>query len=972
MEINDIVHGFRLLKKTYIPEVVSTAYEFKHEKSGARLLFLENKDDNKVFSIAFRTPPHDDTGVAHIVEHSVLCGSRKYPLKEPFVELAKGSLNTFLNAMTFPDKTMYPIASQNDKDFQNLMDVYLDAVFYPAMYNDEDVLRQEGWHYEIENAADPLTYSGVVYNEMKGALSSPDDLLETEILKALFPDTTYAKESGGNPEHIPELTQEMFVDFHRRYYHPSNSYVFLYGDLNIEEKLEYLDREYFSAFSVLAVDSEIKLQPAFSARKVVEKYYPIGAEESSEGKTFLSLNYVIGESVDVKKNFCLTVLTYALLQMEAAPLRQAIIDAGIGKDVSASLEGSVRQPYLSIVVQNAEPEQAEQFAKIVDEKLKELVSQGIDRELLQAAFNVIEFKLRESDFGQYPKGLMYNIGLLNTWLYDADPLLNLYYEDLLKEVQTGLSDGLFEQMIQETLIDNPHQVLLSLCPDKDLAAEREEKLKAELAVKKDALDEAAVQEIIGITAALKRRQQTEDSPEALATIPLLSIADIKKEPSELPLDVRNEHGTKVLFSDIATGGISYLTFYFDAAKIPQEKLPYAFLLEEIISAVATNKYSYAKVAKLLNLLTGGLSCDLVPVMRDGEPDKYDPRFLVRMKVLSRKLPEAMELLTEILTGSLFTDKKRLSELVAQSRAAMELDILRKSHQVMNQRLVSYLTPGGMFAEQGNLEYFRFVCELNDNFADRFETLSKELADLLPLVFNANGLIVSLTSAEKDYPLFVETLGKLQASLPDRQYPAARYYWDVKAKNEGLMSSSQVQYVGKAANFIKLGYKYTGVMQVLSTIMRYDYLWTKIRVQGGAYGAFSTFTPVGTIFFGSYRDPNLQKTLTVFDNIASYLREFSASEREMTKYIIGTMSGIDMPLTPKMKGARAAEAYLRGVSYELRKQRRLQILSTTQDDIKKLAELVDTCMKANILCVFGNEKKVKENAAVFGTLTRVMG
>ena len=972
MKENDVIYGFRLLKKTTVPEISSEAYEFKHEKSGARLLFLENKDDNKVFSIAFRTPPHDDTGVAHIVEHSVLCGSRKYPLKEPFVELVKGSLNTFLNAMTFPDKTMYPVASQNDKDFQNLMDVYLDAVFYPSMYTDENVLRQEGWHYEIEKHDDPLVYSGVVYNEMKGALSSPDDLLETEILKALYPDTTYAKESGGNPEHIPELTQEMFVDFHRRYYHPSNSYIFLYGDLDIEEKLAYLDKEYLSAFSVQAVDSEIKPQKSFAGRKIVEKYYPVGAEESAAGKTFLSLNYVTGESVDVKKNFGLTVLIYALLQMEAAPLRQAVIDAGIGKDVSASLEGSIRQPYISIVAQNAEAEQAEQFAQVIDDKIRELIKTGIDRELLQAAFNVIEFKLREADFGQYPKGLMYNIGLLNTWLYDADPLLNLFYEDILKEVQEQLTHGYFEQLLQDVMLDNPHQVLLVLCPDKELAAKREAAQKSLLAAKKATLNDAAIADIIKVTAALKERQQTEDSPEALATIPLLSIDDIKKEPAELPLEIKDEQGARVLFSDVATGGITYLTFYFDAAKIPQSKLSYAYLLLELISAVDTRSESYSQLAKRLNLLTGGFSCDLLPIMQVGDPEQYKPRFIVQMKVLTRKLPEAMKLLTEILTDSLFTDKKRLGELVAQSRAGLELDLLRKSHQVMNQRLTSYLTEAGMYAEQGNLEYYWFIRDLNDNFEARFSELSEVLTGLMPRLFNSNNLVISVTAAAKDFPRFSDAIGCLMTGLSKEQYPDQVYNWQVQAKNEGLMSSSQVQYVGKAANFIKLGYKYTGAMQVLSTIMRYDYLWTKIRVQGGAYGAFSTFTPNGTVFFGSYRDPNLQETLAVFDSIADYIREFTASEREMTKYIIGTMSGVDMPLTPKMRGMKAAEGYLRGVDYELRKKRRGEILATTQQDIRNLADLVDDAMKANILCVFGNESKVKENEDVFGSLTGVMG
>lgn len=972
MEMNDLIHGFRVLKKTHIPEIVSDAYEFCHEKSGARLLFVENKDDNKVFSIAFRTPPADDTGVAHIVEHSVLCGSRKYPLKEPFVELVKGSLNTFLNAMTFPDKTLYPIASRNDKDFQNLMDVYLDAVFYPSFYNDEDVLRQEGWHYEIGNADESLAYSGVVYNEMKGALSSPDDLLEVEIMKSLYPDTTYAKESGGNPLNIPELTQERFTEFHRRYYHPSNSYIFLYGDMNIEEKLKYLDEEYLSHFEAIEVDSEIARQKPFAKMKRVVKKYPVGADETTEGKTFLSLNMVCGDSTDSKRMLAITILVHALFLTEAAPIRQAVIDAGIGREVTASAENSVCQPCLSVVAQNAEPEQLDKFCEVIETAVKKLVDEGIDKELLQASLNVTEFKFREADFGQYPKGLIYNISIMNTWLYDADPTINFFYEDLLRELQEGLDKGYFEQLLKEVFLDNQHKTLLALVPDTEMAAEREKKQQDILAAKKSAMTKEEIEGIIRTTAELKARQQREDSPEALATIPLLKISDIKKEPENLPLDVREEYGTKVLFSDIETGGIAYFTFYFDASKVPQEKLQYAFLLTELIGAVDTEKMPYTEISKQMNLNTGGIVYDLVPITKKGEPDYCEPRFTVKAKVLVRKLPELMELLREILTGSIFDNEKRLGELIAQCRAASELSVMRKSHAIMNDRLLSYFTPAGQYAEQGGLEYYWFIRRLNDNFAECREKIAAELKALLPVIFNADELITGVAAAERDYGKVVSALKILLDSLPKKKLEKAEYKWDLRAKNEALSTSSQVQYVGKGANFIKLGYKYTGVMRILDTIMRYDYLWTKIRVQGGAYGAFTSFSNVGNLTFGSYRDPNLKETLSVFDATADYLRKFDASEREMTKYIIGTMSTADMPLTPKMRGERAAEAYLRGVSYEDRKRVRNEILTATPKDIRALADTVDACMKENNVCVFGNEVKIKENTELFGDIVNVFG
>ena len=972
MENNGLLHGFRILKKTFVPEADSEVWEMQHEKSGARLIFMENKDDNKVFSIAFRTPPADDTGVAHIIEHSVLCGSRKYPLKEPFVELVKGSLNTFLNAMTYPDKTMYPVASRNDKDFQNLMDVYLDAVFYPAIYDTDMVLLQEGWHYEIAEPEAPLVYSGVVYNEMKGALSSPEALLASEQLRALYPDTTYARESGGDPLYIPELTQEKFLDFHRRYYHPSNSYIFLYGDMDIEEKLEYLDREYLSHFSAIGIDSRILPQKPFTEMRRVEKAYQIGAEESAEGKTFLNLSIAMPEKLSRVKMRGMVLLWRALLGVEGAPLRQAVIDAGIGRDVALDIEVSLCQPCFSITVQNAEADQADKFYQVVEESLQRFVRDGLDKELLQGVFNRGEFSLREADTGMTPKGLFYNIEVMTTWLYDRDPLEVLYYEEALKTLQAEIDSGKLEGLLDELVLKNPHKILLVMKPDKELAAKREKEQAEKQAALKAQMSPAEIEGIIKKTAALKKRQQTEDSPEALATIPVLEISDIKKQPEKLPLEERQLDGVKVLFSDINTSGICYLRLYFDASRIPQDKLMYAWLLVDLIGAVSTEKHSFREVSTLVNMHTGGLGYELVPLARRACPDYYDPRFIVQAKVLVKKLPQAMALLQEILTGSIFTEEKRMKELVAQIRSNLELTVLRDSYHCMNSRLQSYITPAGRYAEQGGLEYGRFMRELDDDFAPRFAALAAELKKLLPVVFNRNRLVAGVTLAEKEYKCFADSFLPLLAGISSAEYPAAEYHWEVRADNEGLAASSQVQYVGKGANFIKLGYSYTGAMRVLETIMRYDYLWTRIRVQGGAYGAFTVFTNAGNMSFGSYRDPNLRETLDVFDSVAEYLKGFDCSEREMTKFIIGTMSSIDAPLTPRMIGRFAADNYFRNVSYEDRLKTRTEILSTRQPEIRALAGVIADCMKENRFCVFGNEAKLKENGELFGKIINVIG
>lgn len=971
MKINDSIHGFRLLAMKEIAEADSVAYEFTHEKSGARLFFLQNDDDNKVFSIAFRTPPSDNTGVAHIVEHSTLCGSRKYPLKEPFVELIKGSLNTFLNAITFPDKTIYPVASRNDKDFQNLMDVYLDAVFYPAIYDTPEILMQEGWHYEIEKPEDPLTYSGVVYNEMKGALSSPDDLLETAITSSLYPDTTYSFESGGNPAAIPSLTQEMFAGFHKKFYHPSNSYIYLYGDMDLDQKLAYLDAEYLSHFERIPIPSEIDRQPMFSEMKRMVKEYPVGAEESTEEKTFLSLNMIVGEADDAETMLGLEILEHALLKTEAAPLRQALLDAKVGKDVYSMFEDAVLQPFFSIVANGAEPERADQFYEVVNGTLQKLVKDGLDRTLLEASINLLEFKLREADFGQYPKGLIYNFKIMNSWLYNADPAMFLYYEELIQKMKDGLDNGYFEKLIERCFLQNTHKTLLILKPSTEAAQKNAAKLEKELAEKKAAMSAAEIREIIATTKSLKERQQSEETPEALATIPILQLSDIQKQAETLPLEERSLGENKVLFSNVVTNKIVYLNLYFDASNVAQEKLPYAYLLTELLGAVDTKEHSYAELANLMNLNTGGIGYDLLAYTRKGETDSCLPKFKIKAKSLAKKLPELCSLLAEILVSSSFADKKRVQEILLQCRASMELQLLRSSRQIMATRLAAHLTAAGAYNEQGSLSFYWFVRELTDHFDDRYEELRAALQELLPVLFNRHSLMMSVTTEEKNYALFAGQMQEFLTQLPDELYLSSDYHWDSQKQKEGLLSSSRVQYVGKGANFLKLGYSFTGSMRVLETMLRYDYFWTKIRVQGGAYGASTQFNRNGVMLFTSYRDPNLAETVDVFDHTAEYIAEFAASEREMDKFIIGTISGIDTPLTPQMKGNLAAECWIRGVTQAERQQQRDEILATRQQDIRALAPLVDACMRENILCVFGNEVKIKENETMFDHLLNVM-
>ena len=971
MQVNDKMHGFRLTEMKEISEISSQCFLFEHEKSGARLFYVKNDDDNKVFSISFRTPPVDDTGAAHIVEHSTLCGSRKFPLKEPFVELVKGSLNTFLNAMTYPDKTMYPVASRNAQDFRNLMNVYLDAVFYPQMYDKPEVLLQEGWHYEIDSPDAPLRYSGVVYNEMKGATSSPEDLLETELLKRLYPDTAYAFESGGNPEKIPDITQESFVAFHKKYYHPSNSYIYLYGDLDIDGTLAFIDEAYLSHFSRQEIDSALRKQALFDEMKRVTAEYPVGAEEDTKEKTYLALGMIVCDAGDRLTRAAMSILTHALFMTDAAPVTQALMDAGIGKDVTASLESQIAQPNLAVEVTNAEPEDAERFYQVVMDTIGRLSKDGIDRTLLEASLNYLEFKTRESDFASTPKGLVYNLAVMTHWLYGGDPAEPLFYEKEFKTLREGLDNGLFEKMLRRCVLDNPHKVLVTMKPSTTMAAAREAATEKLLAEKKAAMSAEEIDGIIRQTARLKELQETPDTPEVLEKIPLLKLSDIRKDAEKLPMEEKEFMGRKVLFSDIHTNGIAYLSLYFDGASIDPEQQHYAYLLCDVLGAVDTDAHSYAELTNLANLHTGGLDYNVMAATKGDTADAWFVKTVVKVRVLVRKLPELGKLLTEILTRSRFSDAKRMRDLIKQTLAGVERQILNAPNRVMAARLCSYFAPASRFEDGAFLSYYRFLKDLDVHFEERAEETAEKLSALLRQMFTKHNLILGVTVEKKDYPAVETALASLLDALGDKEYPAAQQPKENAVKNEALVTSSRVQYVGKGENYVRLGYKFTGAMRVLETIMRYGYLWTRLRVQGGAYGASAQFGRNGLLLFTSYRDPNLSETLSVYDEIAGYLKEFKASEREMTKYIIGTISTLDTPLTPQMKGSLASMLYLRGISQEDRQRERDEVLSADENAIRALAPVIDACMKKNTYCVFGGEEKVRENEKIFSRIERAM-
>jgi len=968
---DEIYHGFRLIEENDIKETNSTVRLFLHEKSGARLFYMENEDDNKVFSITFRTPPKDSTGLPHILEHSVLCGSRKFPIKEPFVQLVKGSLNTFLNAFTFGDKTMYPVASRNEKDFRNLMDVYLDSVFHPNIYEHPEILKQEGWHYELEEAGHELKYKGVVYNEMKGALSSPESVLARKLQETLYPDTPYGYESGGDPQVIPELTLEEFLAFHKKYYHPSNSFLFLYGKLDILDQLKFIDEAYLKDFETVPIDSVIPVQKAFDSMKSYELEYPVSPNEDERDKTYLNLNYSVGFSTDPELYIAMEILEHILLSTPASPLKKALLEAGIGKDVYGRYDNSILQPVFSIIVKNSNVERKEEFINVVLETLKKLVGDGLDSHLAEAAVNLKEFRLREADFESYPKGLIYNIKIMDSWLYGKDPAMHLCYGKIFEKIRSELNDRYFENLIEKYILNNNHSSMVVLKPKKGMSEAKDEETRTKLRNIKTQMTKEQLQGLVKQNRELKEWQNAPDAPEKLALIPMLSIKDIDRKGEVLPQQVKKEEGVKVLAHHMFTNDIVYADLLFDTTAVPQELLPYIPLLSAVLGKISTLNYSYGDLSKEIDMHTGGIRFSPQVYGEKGDDNKYNPVFSVRGRVLNGKLTRMFEIIREIIAGTKFDDERRIREIIQETKSRIEMRISGEGYIIACRRLLSYFSAeGGYLEEITGLTYYKFIEDIEKNFEIRIGEVQKNLQKLMGLIFRKSGFIAGVTCEEDDYRSFAEGMDIILKELSTEKLPPVQYSFGLESRNEGLMTQGKVQYVAQGYNFIKLGYPYSGKLQVLSTISRYSYLWNRVRVQGGAYGAFTGFEKNGNMFLVSYRDPNIRETFKVYDEMYEYLKNFHTDEREMSRYIIGTISRLDKPLTPFMKGERAIENYMRKITAEDLQREREEILDTSQRDMRELSEMMFELIKRQSYCVLGSEVKIRENRELFGSLIDV--
>ena len=956
------------IKEEFIKELNSNGILYIHNKSGARICCLSNDDNNKSFSITFRTPPNDNTGLPHILEHSVLCGSRKFPVKDPFVQLAKGSLNTFLNAMTFSDKTMYPIASCNDKDFENLMDVYLDAVFYPDIYNNPMILEQEGWHYELNNESENIIYKGVVYNEMKGAFSSPEQILFRKIQQSLFPDNAYGFESGGDPEYIPDLTYDDFISYHKTYYHPSNSYIFLYGDCNMEEKLNWLDEKYLDGFENIEVNSKLKRQEPYKKLHELKEHYPISQNEEEKDNAYLALNYVAGDVTNNCEYYGLEILEYILLEAPGAPLKEALIDSNIGKDVFGSYDNGLLQPTFSIVVKNTEEENKEKFIKIVNEVFENLSKNGLDRDKIESAINYYEFKAKEADYGRYPKGVIYAIKAMDSWLYGGDPFEHFRYDIIFRKLREGIENGCFNTLINKYFINNTHKSLLILKPDKTLLSRKEKEVEEKLKAMKESLTKDEIKDLIEKTVRLNEYQNQEDSVEDLEKIPLLKISDINKNNTELDIEIKVSKDLKIIKNTTFTNNIVYLKLAFDTKKVPKELVSYVGLITKLLTKMSTNKYDYIKLSNEINTHTGGIKVN-ASVYGDKEKlNEYNPKIEITGKAFSNKTSKLFELIKEILNNTSFEDEKRLKELIIEAKSRLQMTLNSSGHTSAATRAESYFSNIAIYRDKvSGIDFFSSLKEIESLFEKDINEIINNLNKVKDIVFRPENLILCFTGQKEDYDKVEEESINLRESIFENQVKYEQENIELVKKNEGFMTPNKIQYVAKAGNFLKAGYEYSGELKVLQTIISLEYLWNNVRVKGGAYGAMVSIKRNGDTYLVSYRDPNLKETLAIYDGVVDFIRNLEITERELTKYVIGTISNIDQPLTPAQKMDKALSMVINGITNEDLQKERNEVLSITPEKLKTYGDLLESVMEENNICIIGNENKIDENKEIFNEI-----
>lgn len=957
---NEQYFGFLLEQIQPLPDIHATGFLFSHQQSGARLYYIKTEDDNKVFSITFKTPPEDDCGTPHILEHSVLCGSRKYGVKDPFNELAKGSLHTYLNALTYGDKTMYPVASRNEKDLMNMMDVYLDAVFYPRIDEIKEIFLQEGWHYEWDKEG-ALSISGVVYNEMKGALSDPEAILQNCIARSLFKSSIYGLESGGDPDCIPDLSYEQFLAFHKKYYHPSNSFLYLYGDMDAAKQMEYIDKEYLSHFHKTSIDTDIALDNPMEKSVTVYDTYPVEIVKDDK-QSFLSFNIKAGYCTDPERIMALQILDEILMETNASPLKKALIQSGIVVDAEGWLDSSALEMTYSIVGKKANMQHLPKFQEIIEKTLQGIVENGVDRKLLDSCMQKFEFYYREEDFGSRPKGLTYCMQMMRNWLHGADPCQVLNYRQHFDKMKEQSHKGYFEKLIQTLFIDNTQKSFVAIEPKAGKQTEMNNAFYEKMAQTKAAMSQ---EEIDAINADLKKLtafQTKEETPEELSKIPMLAISDIDKSAETISLHSSEKWGYPVLYSPLETNQIIYLQFLFDTSGLPERLLPYAGLLAHVLGKLDTERYSYDTLPVEIGLYTGGIHC--TNDVYSSNPSSCKPFFAVNGKALVEKQQNLVDLLEEILLKTDFKSIENLKKIIGIAKIKREGQLLNNSHTIAILKSASAIATGSYRKDMAagiGLCHFLESLDLNN-----MELIVSQLQETLSILLNKQNVTIAFACEKESAPAFLEILKKCVDKLPDHATQKESLPFNAQPVRQAFTGSSKVQYNALCRNYLADGFTYSGAMRVLKTILDLEYLWNRVRVQGGAYGSGCNFLRNGNFYFYSYRDPNIENTYEAYKNAGVFLEAFCSSAPALDKFILGAINALDQPKSNADKFDTALARYFDGVTDERLQTERDEILKT---DISALVPYI-SLLKAitlNNICTIGNNDAIQKSKEFFDNM-----
>ena len=971
--------SYEVIKEQQVYDCNARGILLKHKKSGARVCILSNDDDNKVFTIGFRTPPSDSTGVAHILEHSVLCGSEKYPAKDPFKELEKGSMNTYLNAYTCPDKTIYPVASCNDRDFANLMAVYMDAVFYPNIYRRKEIFMQEGWHYQIKDKNEPITINGVVYNEMKGALSTPESRITRKAIHTIFPDNAYRYESGGSPAEIPKLSYEKFLEFHKKYYHPSNSYIYLYGNVDIDERLEWMDREYLSKFDREDIDSTVKNQKPIGTLDVTDSY-PLGNDESDENATYLTWAAMAGDGADIEKMISVEVVLEVLFEISGAPVKEALVSAGVGQDISFSLYDDLQQAFVMVMAMNTEAEKMPEFKKILREELEKAAREGLNKQSLRAILNRAEFGEAEADFGNTPKGLVYIENSMDTWIYDEnDPFSTLNKRKIFAELKEKIDTDYFEKVLSEVLLNSCSNVYITSVPSKTVSDEEDALLAQKLDGYKRSLSEEELDNLIKENLHLEQYQSEPSTKEELETIPMLTREDIGMQVRPIVNEKDSFGDIPVVFHDVETNNIVYLKLFFDLGGVPEDKLCLMPLLTKCIGSMDTKKRSYFDLDNEINVHTGGVGMDTLTFNRRGGSKYYRPMLFIDVRMMRDETDNVLPLIKEMLCETVFESKKRLKDLLGEERTGLKYHMNRSAHSVAILEARSHINPEYEFIKRvtGITEY-KYIEKALKFSSKEYDELISELYGCVKHIIGCDNMMVDVTCSRSTYDSIRERLAGFANEIPTTDVE-----WKAPADHCGIMfetvpagkayrNSGAVNYVAMSGNFDEYPEETVGKFDVASQIVSNEYLYNNIRLKGGAYGCgFNTVINGNISFFYSYRDPHVAETLEIYRKTPDFLRNYDADEREMLKNIIGFIGLLDTPLSPYSKGMRSLRMLMAGTTEEMLLQFRKGVISTTVENIRSMADIVEKILEKSDFCAVGSGKCIEENKDLFNSTESLM-